>query len=67
MLGVLVREGAVFEGQMERREVIPADAALPSRGAVRQDPRSLEARDTPLPDYTKRCEGSSTQPFPGSV
>ncbi|MDR3792285.1 MAG: CRISPR-associated protein Cas4 [Terracidiphilus sp.] len=61
MLGIPVAEGAIFDGQRKRRDVILFDDALRERVAslAAQMHSLFEAARTPPPDYSKKCEGCS--------
>jgi CRISPR-associated exonuclease Cas4 len=61
MLGVPVTEGAVFDGQRKRRDAVPFDDALRERVILLAEQMHVlfRAGHTPLPDYSKKCEGCS--------
>lgn len=64
MLDVPIPEGAVLDGKMKRREVIPFDAELRARVeelAARMH-EMFQAGLTPPPVYSKKCEGCSMKP-----
>jgi CRISPR-associated exonuclease Cas4 len=61
MLLVAVPDGAVLDGKMKRRELVRFDAELRARvEALAARMHALfEARQTPPPVYSKKCEGCS--------
>jgi CRISPR-associated exonuclease Cas4 len=61
MLGCIVTEGAVFDGKRKRRDLVVFDAELRQRTAMlaARMHELLGTGCTPLPVYSKKCEGCS--------
>lgn len=65
MLGVTIAEGAVFDGKTRRRQEVRFDDDLRLRvESLAARMRELfSSRQTPLPIYSKKCEGCSMKPI----
>lgn len=61
MLGCTVSEGAIFDGKRKRREPVAFDAELRQRveSIAAHIHELLASGRTPLPVYSKKCEGCS--------
>ena len=64
MLQIPILEGAVFDGKSKRRDIIQFDADLRARveSLAGRMHELFESRRTPLPAYSKKCEGCSMMP-----